>query len=166
MLRIPALVLAAALVMSCQQTQPATDATPGTGAAATGAVTPAAPAPGATAASPTSNVRVTGSGLKIEDLVLGSGAEAATGRTVAVHYTGWLTDNTQFDSSVGGAPYPVTLGRRGVIAGWEEGIPGMKVGGKRRLTIPSSLAYGDQGHPAGIPPKATLIFEIELVEVR
>ena len=103
--------------------------------------------------------------LKIEDLVVGTGAEAVSGKVISVHYTGTLTDGTKFDSSVDrGTPFEFTLGAGQVIQGWDQGFAGMKVGGKRRLTIPSSLGYGDAGTPGGpIPPKATLIFEVELL---
>jgi FKBP-type peptidyl-prolyl cis-trans isomerase len=105
--------------------------------------------------------------VKTEDLVLGTGTEAATGDTVGVHYTGWLEDGTQFDSSLDrGVPLEFTIGEPGIIPGWSEGVPGMKVGGKRRLTIPPALAYGPSGFGGVIPPNATLIFEIELVEIK
>ncbi len=102
-------------------------------------------------------------GLKIEDLEVGAGAEVQPGDTVTVHYTGTLEDGTEFDSSVGGDPLTRPLGD--LIPGWQEGIPGMKVGGKRQLTIPSELGYGAAGFPPSIPPNATLIFEIELVSI-
>lgn len=103
--------------------------------------------------------------LKIEDLVVGTGAEAKVGDTVTVHYTGTLDDGTKFDSSYDhGKPFTFMIGGR-VIAGWNQGIPGMKVGGKRRLTIPSDLGYGPTGYPPAIPPNATLHFEVELLEV-
>ena len=106
----------------------------------------------------------TATGLKYEDLVVGTGKEAKNGTNIEVHYTGWLTDGTKFDSSKdGGNPFPLSL-PGGVIAGWNEGIPGMKVGGKRKLVIPPALGYGEQGQ-GKIPPGATLVFEVELVKV-
>ena len=104
--------------------------------------------------------------LKIEDLVEGAGAQAAAGQKVRVHYTGTLTNGAKFDSSLDrGRPFEFVLGAGRVIQGWDQGVPGMKVGGKRRLTIPSDLAYGARGFPPVIPPDATLIFEIELIGV-
>ncbi|MCX6367105.1 MAG: FKBP-type peptidyl-prolyl cis-trans isomerase [Armatimonadetes bacterium] len=103
-------------------------------------------------------------GLKYEDLQVGTGKEAKNGTSIEVHYTGWLTDGTKFDSSKdSGKPFPLSL-PGGVIAGWNEGIPGMKVGGKRKLVIPPALGYGDQGQGT-IPPGATLVFEVELLKV-
>ena len=104
-------------------------------------------------------------GLKYEDQVVGTGKEAKDGSNIAVHYTGWLTNGTQFDSSrTRGEPYALTLPGQ-VIQGWNQGIPGMKVGGKRKLVIPPDLGYGDQGQGADIPPGATLVFELELMKV-
>lgn len=114
----------------------------------------------------TSNVTVntTDSGLKYADLVVGEGPEVGPGNLVAVHYTGWLEDGTKFDSSLDrGEPIVLQLGQGQVIEGWEEGLTGMKVGGKRQLIIPPSLAYGEEGAGGVIPPNATLIFDVELV---
>ncbi len=109
----------------------------------------------------------TASGLKYQDVAVGNGAEAATGKMVAVHYTGWLENGTKFDSSVDrGQHFTFPLGAGRVIKGWDEGVAGMKVGGKRKLTIPAKLGYGATGAPPVIPPNSTLIFEVELFEVK
>ena len=101
-----------------------------------------------------------------EDLVVGSGATAEAGQDIVVHYVGTLANGTQFDSSRARQdPLDFSLGAGDVIKGWDEGLPGMKVGGKRRLTIPPELAYGDQGLAGVIPPKATLVFEVELLNI-
>ena len=106
-------------------------------------------------------------GLKIEDVKVGTGAEAVAGKVVVVHYTGTLTDGKKFDSSRDRKqPFSFTLGAGQVIKGWDMGVAGMKVGGQRKLTIPSDLAYGDRGAGGIIPPKATLLFDVELVEVK
>jgi peptidyl-prolyl cis-trans isomerase A (cyclophilin A) len=105
-------------------------------------------------------------GMASEDLVVGTGAEAAKGDKVKVHYTGTLTDGTEFDSSKKhDQPFDFRIGAGQVIRGWDQGVPGMKVGGKRKLTIPPTMAYGERGSPPVIPPNATLVFEIELLEV-
>ena len=101
-----------------------------------------------------------------EDLVVGTGAIAAAGQDVLVHYVGRLADGTQFDSSRARRdPLDFALGAGDMIKGWDEGIPGMRVGGKRRLTIPPELAYGAHGLAGVIPPHATLVFEVELLEI-
>jgi FKBP-type peptidyl-prolyl cis-trans isomerase len=104
--------------------------------------------------------------LEIQDLVVGTGREAKTGDVVEVHYTGWLTDGKKFDSSVGRGPFSFDLGAGQVIQGWDRGVAGMKVGGKRKLTVPPELGYGSRGFPGVIPPQSTLVFEVELLEVR
>lgn len=103
--------------------------------------------------------------LVTEDVEVGDGAEATAGSIVTVHYTGTLEDGTEFDSSRGRAPFKFLLPGQ-VIQGWNEGIPGMKVGGTRKLTICSDMAYGDTGFPPTIPPGATLIFDVELLKIR
>jgi FKBP-type peptidyl-prolyl cis-trans isomerase len=107
------------------------------------------------------------SGLRYTDLETGQGEEARPGKTVDVHYTGWLENGTKFDSSLDrGRPFSFRLGGGQVIRGWDEGVAGMKIGGKRRLTIPADLGYGARGAGGVIPPNATLIFEVELLGVR
>ena len=107
----------------------------------------------------------TESGLKYIDIALGDGAMPETGDKVVVHYTGTLEDGTQFDTSIGRAPFSFPLGAGRVIKGWDEGVAGMKVGGKRKLTIPPELGYGSRGAGNVIPANATLIFEVELLKV-
>ena len=105
--------------------------------------------------------------LKIEDTKVGTGDEAVTGKSVQVHYTGWLTNGTKFDSSKDrGEPFSFQLGAGQVIRGWDQGVVGMKVGGVRKLTIPPNLAYGEHGAGGVIPPNATLVFEVELLKVQ
>jgi FKBP-type peptidyl-prolyl cis-trans isomerase FkpA len=109
----------------------------------------------------------TGTGLRYEDLREGTGAEAEAGQIVTVHYTGWLPDGTQFDSSREyDQPFQTPIGVGQVIGGWDEGIPGMRVGGLRKLVIPPALAYGERGAGGVIPPNATLVFDVELLDVR
>jgi FKBP-type peptidyl-prolyl cis-trans isomerase FkpA len=113
---------------------------------------------------PEGNEVTTSSGLQYIDLKIGAGATAHVGQNVSVHYTGWLENGKKFDSSVDrGQPFSFPLGAGRVIKGWDEGVQGMKVGGKRKLTIPSNLGYGARGAGGAIPPNATLIFEVELL---
>ena len=108
----------------------------------------------------------TASGLQIEELVVGTGAAAASGQKVSVHYTGWLTNGTKFDSSKDrNEAFVFGLGRGQVIRGWDEGVQGMLVGGTRKLTIPPELGYGARGAGGVIPPNATLVFEVELLAI-
>jgi FKBP-type peptidyl-prolyl cis-trans isomerase len=138
---------AAALAIACSKPvdEPTSDFKPSTG-------TPLPPGP---------------TRLEIEDLTVGAGRDAKTGDTVHVQYTGTLTSGKKFDSSYdhGGQPFKFTLGRGEVIKGWDEGVVGMKVGGKRRLRIPSELGYGSKGSLPDIPPGAGLVFEVELVSI-
>jgi peptidylprolyl isomerase len=117
--------------------------------------------------SSTPNQQQTAEGSQVTDLTIGQGQEAKTGDRVSVHYTGTLLDGTKFDSSYDrGKPFEFVLGQNQVIQGWEKGVLGMKVGGKRKLVIPPSLAYGEQGIPGAIPPNATLMFEVELLDIQ
>lgn len=143
-------------------------------AATTPAPTPAAaadPKAAATAApttgTPGGAVHKLPSGLVYEDLVVGDGTMADPGLTAMVHYTGWLTDGTKFDSSFDrGKPLTFVLGQHQVIDGWEQGVKGMRVGGKRKLTVPPEMGYGAQGYSGLIPPNATLVFEVQLLDVK
>jgi len=108
----------------------------------------------------------TSSGLIIEDVIVGEGGVACAGQSVSVHYTGWLTDGTKFDSSKDrNDPFEFDLGGSSVISGWDEGVVGMKIGGTRKLTIPPQLGYGARGAGGVIPPNATLVFEIDLLGI-
>ena len=107
------------------------------------------------------------SGLRYQDVTQGQGAEAVAGRAVTVHYTGWLPDGKKFDSSRDhGQPFTFTLGAGQVIAGWDQGVEGMRVGGRRKLVLPPDLGYGAAGAPPDIPPGATLVFDVEVLEVK
>lgn len=124
------------------------------------------------ASSPSSPTRVNGqptttaSGLQYWEIVVGTGDTAVPGKPVSVHYTGWLTSGEKFDSSLDrGKLFVFSLGEGQVIKGWDEGVVGMKAGGKRQLRIPPTLGYGNSGAGGVIPPKATLIFDVELLEV-
>jgi len=110
--------------------------------------------------------KTTASGLQYWDIKVGTGATAAAGKMVKVHYTGWLTNGKKFDSSIDrGQPFAFSLGAGQVIKGWDEGVAGMKVGGKRQLRIPPELGYGARGAGNAIPPNSTLIFDVELLDV-
>jgi FKBP-type peptidyl-prolyl cis-trans isomerase len=134
---------------------------------------PVAEAPSASAASTTPATGTETMPLTKTDLQVGTGAEIKSGQNALVHYTGWLYDaaapdnkGKQFDSSVGGEPFDFPLGGGRVIPGWDQGVVGMKVGGKRRLVIPPDMAYGNSGAGGVIPPGATLVFDVELVEIQ
>jgi peptidylprolyl isomerase len=131
------------------------------------ALPPADPLPTPKGPSPSAGVIVTKSGLEYEDLKPGTGYEIGPGQTAVVHYVGTLEDGTKFDSSRDRSqPFQFRVGAGQVIRGWDEGVVGMREGQVRRLRIPSDLAYGPKGRPPKIPPAATLVFEVELLEVR
>jgi FKBP-type peptidyl-prolyl cis-trans isomerase FkpA len=145
------------------QTEPAAAADLNKAAAAAAATATAKPAePAKPAEAPPSNEK-----LEIKDLVVGKGTEAKAGDSVKVHYVGTLTDGKEFDSSKKhNQPFDFELGAGRVIKGWDQGVAGMKIGGKRKLTVPPSLGYGARGFPPVIPPNSTLVFEVELLEVK
>lgn len=164
-MRMPAAVLAIALLAGCNQYE-AQQAASGAGATATPS-TPSTPAPAAAATPTGGKVHKLPSGLQYEDMVVGSGKMAEPGMNVSVHYTGWLTDGTKFDSSLDrNQAFQFQLGAGMVIRGWDEGVKGMRIGGKRKLTIPSDMGYGAQGAGGVIPPNATLVFDVELLDVK
>lgn len=116
---------------------------------------------------PTSSVQLPINKLQIVDIKVGNGREVKPGDTVAMHYKGTLTNGKEFDSSYKrNQPFETTIGTGQVIKGWDQGVPGMKIGGKRKLTIPPELGYGPEGSPPVIPPNATLIFEVELLDIK
>ncbi len=162
--------LAAALFLAgcnetAQKSETATSTTTGSATTTTPAATEAAPSGDAAGG----KVHKLASGLQYEDLVVGSGKMAEPGMNVSVHYTGWLTDaaKTKFDSSLDrGQPFQFQLGGGQVIQGWDEGVKGMRIGGKRKLTIPPDLGYGSRGAGGVIPPNATLVFDVELLDVK
>ncbi|NWJ95582.1 MAG: FKBP-type peptidyl-prolyl cis-trans isomerase [Chloroflexi bacterium] len=144
------------------------DATPVNTPFPTSLLTPSPPTTAVENAPPTviGTATKTASGLQYIDVKVGDGAEAKAGQNVEVHYTGYLTNGKKFDSSVDrGQPFPFKLGAGQVIKGWDEGVAGMKIGGKRRLIIPSELGYGPTGSGTMIPPNAQLIFDVELLKV-
>ena|SRR5450432_1361489 len=160
------IVVGGIFLLSRQSGNASSTPVPINGGSAANASSAGTPNPCAGAKGPGTTV-TTASGLQYEDLVLGTCAEALKGKQITVHYVGTLTNGTKFDSSRDrNEPFPFTLGAGQVIAGWDEGIVGMKVGGIRRLTIPPGLAYGDAGSPPAVPPNATLIFEVELLDVQ
>lgn len=174
----PSLVLAGLLIAAagCQETSTTTSTGTSTGATASGG-TAASPAPAPAAAPAAASLTATDKTMEValpggsaslpySDLKVGDGSIATVGMVVMVHYTGWLTDGTKFDSSLDrGRPYSFRLGDvpPAVIEGWDKGIRGMRVGGKRKLVIPGELGYGADGRLPVIPPNATLVFDVELV---
>ena len=185
---LPALVLIVIAGLACQPAEkkaaaPAEGEKTAADAAASHSETAADPAPAAgttpegqesapasspaTTLTPGANVTSTASGLKYEDLTVGTGATPKAGQTCSVHYTGWLTNGSKFDSSRDrGTPFTFPIGQGSVIKGWDEGVMGMKVGGKRKLWVPPALAYGPDGYPPVIPPNSELVFEVELLGVQ
>lgn len=171
--RISSLAIGAAIVLAaCGGDKPKTDTPVAPPADAQAIPAPAAAAdPAKTTFGAALNIDLskmthTANGLYYQDLVVGKGARADSGTTVSVHYTGYLTDGTMFETSTKGAPIEFLLGQGRVVQGWDQGLPGMKVGGKRQLVIPSSLGYGDMGSPPKIPAGAIMVFTVELMGVK
>lgn len=151
------LLLAATMIFACSQKETASPDINKSGDAQMNKGTPGQ----------SDNMVKTPSGLQYEDIVPGSGASPSSGKKVVVHYTGWLTDGKKFDSSVDrNEPFTFQIGAGQVIKGWDEGVMGMKIGGKRKLIIPSNLGYGAAGAGGVIPPNATLVFEVILLDIR
>ena len=171
-LAFPALVVLGIAAAACDSLTAPSEPVPiaaDTTTAATATARPAAPPASASAAPTPAPPPPADPNAKLvqTDLVVGKGAEAKTGDTVSVHYVGTLTNGTEFDSSrKRGTPFVFTLGKGQVIRGWDQGVAGMKVGGKRKLVIPPALAYGDHGMGSVIPPNSTLTFEVELVDIK
>ena len=167
-LALAASALVALGIAGCANTRSSPKSTPST--SNTAAAPPPAPAPVPSGIPPVPAGALapvtTASGLVYQDFVVGTGASPVTGQMVSVHYSGWLTNGTPFDSSrKRGVPYSFAVGTGRVVAGWDEGIMSMKVGGQRRLTVPPSLGYGPNGKGGVIPPNATMIFDVELMAV-
>jgi FKBP-type peptidyl-prolyl cis-trans isomerase len=160
-------------VIGCQESKPEGSASTQATGSSTSSPSASTTTTSGTSATATTPAPVAGgqevtmpSGLKYQDVEVGTGAEASTGKSVTLNYTGRLTDGTQFDSSVGKAPLVFQVGAGTMVRGMEEGVVGMKVGGKRKLTIPPQLGYGERGYPGAIPPNATILFDIELLDVK
>jgi peptidylprolyl isomerase len=171
-LLVAAITLSLAAVSACEkkaQTDEREAANaPAAGAGETAPMTTSPTDTTAAAAAATGDVKTTASGLKYIDVKVGEGPSPAVGQVVSVHYTGWLADGTQFDSSHNrGEPFMFPIGQGRVIKGWDEGVATMKVGGKRKLIIPANLAYGAEGAGGGvIPPNAELTFEVDLLGIQ
>jgi len=167
------IVVLAAAVVGCNQSSTTESSATSTSTSAT--ATPSTTTPSTTESAPPATATTENAdgkeitmpnGIKYVDLKVGDGTLAESGMTIAAHYTGWLTNGTKFDSSLDrGQPYSFKLGTGQVIRGWDEGIKGMRVGGKRKLTIPPNLGYGESGM-GPIPPNSTLVFEVELVDAK